>query len=246
MIRCPHCQGYTRVVNSRPTRQSMRRRRRCRSCGYMWTTYELIADLETLFKAVVKECEPLRRRLRYIEAEIYELGKALRSLQLVAKGQGSTITRGLAHPARQRTWTTLERRNLVELYPNTPAVLLAERFGRTTQAIYQQARKIGLTKERRNASAHEAEDRTQRQEGSEGRENPFASDRESAGAGGQVQERKVDAPKERKVQKDDQREYKPGEISWETPETGSSDSPRHGSTVRSGGSNSPGKYPKKG
>ena len=200
MIRCPHCQGYTRVVNSRPTRQSMRRRRRCRSCGYMWTTYELIADLETLMTAVVKGCEPLRLRLRYIETEIYELGKALRSLQLLAKGQGVNITRGLAHPARQRTWTGLERQNLTELYPTMPAVLLAERFGRTTQAIYQQASKMGLTKEKRNASSHEAEDSTQHEEGSEGRENPFASDRKGAGTGGQVQEGdKVDASKEREV-----------------------------------------------
>ena len=175
MIRCPHCQGYTRVVNSRPTKRSMRRRRRCRSCGYMWTTYELIADLETLLKSVVDDCEPLRKRLRHIESEMYELGKALRSVQVASQGHGPTIALGLARQARQRTWTALERQNLVELYPTMPAVLLAERFGRTIQAVYQQARKLKLAKERRNASTHKAEDSTEHQQGCESREAAEAS-----------------------------------------------------------------------
>lgn len=41
MIFCPTCKGVSRVVDSRVTGNSIRRRRRCESCGERWSTYEV-------------------------------------------------------------------------------------------------------------------------------------------------------------------------------------------------------------
>jgi len=37
---CPQCQGDSRVVETRPARHHVRRRRECVVCGYRWTTKE--------------------------------------------------------------------------------------------------------------------------------------------------------------------------------------------------------------
>jgi transcriptional regulator NrdR family protein len=37
---CPWCSGDTKVIESRPDRLTVRRRRVCRGCGQRFTTYE--------------------------------------------------------------------------------------------------------------------------------------------------------------------------------------------------------------
>ena len=37
---CQVCQGPTCVLDSRPTEQGIRRRRKCLDCGFRFTTYE--------------------------------------------------------------------------------------------------------------------------------------------------------------------------------------------------------------
>lgn len=42
---CPHCDGETRVVDSRPTQDNVRRRRQCLICGERFTTVEVDIDM---------------------------------------------------------------------------------------------------------------------------------------------------------------------------------------------------------
>lgn len=42
MVVCRHCRWpETRVVDSRSTDETVKRRRRCTDCGYAWNTYEV-------------------------------------------------------------------------------------------------------------------------------------------------------------------------------------------------------------
>ena len=47
-FRCPHCEGRMHVTDSRQSkyrgRDSIRRRRRCKKCGYALTTFETISS----------------------------------------------------------------------------------------------------------------------------------------------------------------------------------------------------------
>ena len=43
---CPKCNGKSRVINSRPYCNGIRRRRECSVCGYKWNTIEITMDLE--------------------------------------------------------------------------------------------------------------------------------------------------------------------------------------------------------
>lgn len=40
MIPCPVCEGTSRVLDSRPNENGIRRRRKCEACGHRWTTNE--------------------------------------------------------------------------------------------------------------------------------------------------------------------------------------------------------------
>ncbi len=166
MFSCPKCSGRSKVVDSRPTKRSIRRRRYCTSCGDMWVTYELTEDLEGLLKSVVDRCEPLRTRLRHIESEMYELGKALRHIQTAAnEPTGYTLPRSRPRQARANLWSNLEMEVLERDYNDCGAGVLAKRLGRSKLAIYQQARKRGITRGRRHASTHKAEDLPEHQQG---------------------------------------------------------------------------------
>ena len=41
-LRCPHCHGVTRCVDSRFTEEGRRRRRECSNCEARFNTYELV------------------------------------------------------------------------------------------------------------------------------------------------------------------------------------------------------------
>ncbi|WP_425463279.1 hypothetical protein [Methylobacterium terricola] len=42
MMICRHCQWpEVRVIDSRSTAETVKRRRRCTDCGYTWNTYEV-------------------------------------------------------------------------------------------------------------------------------------------------------------------------------------------------------------
>ena len=43
---CPVCGSGTRIINSRGDEESVRRRRKCRECGYRFSTIEMEVDLQ--------------------------------------------------------------------------------------------------------------------------------------------------------------------------------------------------------
>lgn len=45
MIICGKCGGTSSVTDSRPVHSTVRRRRKCESCGFKWTTFEMGSDL---------------------------------------------------------------------------------------------------------------------------------------------------------------------------------------------------------
>lgn len=50
-MRCPHCgESDTRVIDTRATGNSVRRRRECQKCGQRFTTYENIAPTLNIIK----------------------------------------------------------------------------------------------------------------------------------------------------------------------------------------------------
>lgn len=98
-MRCPYCgELETRVVDSRPVGDGIRRRRKCSGCGARFTTYERVQQANIfvvkkdgrreeynrskLYAGVRKACEkrPLRtgavdKLVDSIEADIYRTGK---------------------------------------------------------------------------------------------------------------------------------------------------------------------------
>ena len=47
-MKCPHCQSLQhRVIDSRPRKDHIRRRRECLDCGHRWTTRELEEEHQT-------------------------------------------------------------------------------------------------------------------------------------------------------------------------------------------------------
>ena len=97
---CPYCRvGDSRVVDSRPVRDTIRRRRECLECRQRFTTYERIApisllvvkkdgrreqfDREKLYRGIVTACakrpisdEEIETVVGRLENELYALGKA--------------------------------------------------------------------------------------------------------------------------------------------------------------------------
>ena len=54
---CPICDSDTRITDSRPDCESVRRGRECRNCGYRFTTIEIDKDL---YERTIKEKEANR------------------------------------------------------------------------------------------------------------------------------------------------------------------------------------------
>ncbi len=97
---CPYCrEGDSRVVDSRPVRDTIRRRRECLECRQRFTTYERIApisllvvkrdgrreqfDRGKLYRGIVTACakrpisdEEIEAMVGRLENALYALGKA--------------------------------------------------------------------------------------------------------------------------------------------------------------------------
>ena len=94
-MQCPFCGEDSKVLDSRPTNESIRRRRRCNSCKRRFTTYERLGpsdlrvtkrdervepfDHEKLVRAMARVCagrpvshETLVRQARTIEAQLMD------------------------------------------------------------------------------------------------------------------------------------------------------------------------------
>src|SRR5215831_17595800 len=87
---CPECRGKTSVTETRESPRGVRRRRRCRSCGYRFTTFECavvqivtqratltadIPDATEIAREVVGELEDrlaLEKRLDALPSDVVE------------------------------------------------------------------------------------------------------------------------------------------------------------------------------
>ena len=79
-MKCPYCaHGESRVVDSRPTDDSIRRRRECDACQKRFTTYETVESLPML---VVK---------RDGARQAFDRGKLLRSLMRACDKRSVTL-----------------------------------------------------------------------------------------------------------------------------------------------------------
>lgn len=73
-MKCPFCADSTRVTDSRPTLDGIRRRRECSACGRRFTTHERLASSEiAVVKAGGRAPEP------------FQLEKLIESLRRVSK-----------------------------------------------------------------------------------------------------------------------------------------------------------------
>ena len=99
-MRCPYCgETESRVIDSRPVGEGVRRRRKCSNCGARFTTYERVQprnvfivkkdgrreeySRDKLYAGIRKACEKrplptgaIDKLVDSIEAEIYKAGKA--------------------------------------------------------------------------------------------------------------------------------------------------------------------------
>lgn len=75
-MNCPFCSGSTRVVDSRPAGEGVRRRRECERCGKRYTTLE---------RDIWPEIRVLKARARPVE--IFDRAKVLRSLEKVCRNR---------------------------------------------------------------------------------------------------------------------------------------------------------------
>lgn len=96
-MRCPQCGSESRVIESRPTEDSIRRRRECTNpaCGYRYTTYEHLEerpllvvkqdgrrqafDRDKLIRGVVRACHKLPVSIEQIESLVTDVERELRS-----------------------------------------------------------------------------------------------------------------------------------------------------------------------
>jgi transcriptional repressor NrdR len=99
-MHCPYCrEGDSRVIDTRPVRDAIRRRRQCMECGQRFTTYERIApisllvvkrdgrrepfDRHKMYRGIVMACakrpisdEAIESLVGRLENELFALGKA--------------------------------------------------------------------------------------------------------------------------------------------------------------------------
>lgn len=62
-MRCPECNSIdSRVIDSRPTENKVRRRRECTKCGFRFTTYEFIEDIPLMVIKKDNSIEPFDRK----------------------------------------------------------------------------------------------------------------------------------------------------------------------------------------
>lgn len=68
-MKCPACNHPdSQVTDSRPVRDEIRRRRKCKSCGFRWTTHELMTT----------EADLARQAFNHLKQDMIELVNNLR------------------------------------------------------------------------------------------------------------------------------------------------------------------------
>lgn len=72
---CPHCGGATKVVDSRPSEDSVQRRRECLCCKQRFSTTEVDLQLYTKLASTlsVSENKNVRKAIEYIKKAMEEI-----------------------------------------------------------------------------------------------------------------------------------------------------------------------------
>ena len=65
IMNCPKCQAKTAVIDSRPHKGTVRRRRKCKKCGHRLTTYET-----TNSKFVEGENRRLKTKIKELQKDV--------------------------------------------------------------------------------------------------------------------------------------------------------------------------------
>ena len=61
-MKCPECScEESKVIDSRPTENKVRRRRECIQCGYRFTTYEIVEEIPLMVMKKDNSIEPFDR-----------------------------------------------------------------------------------------------------------------------------------------------------------------------------------------
>lgn len=72
-MNCPKCGGRSLVIDSRPRKAGVLRRRECASCAQRYSTVETIAD----DRAISSDLAKLLKRFKQVEEELYRLNERL-------------------------------------------------------------------------------------------------------------------------------------------------------------------------
>lgn len=74
---CPQCQGHTQVIDSRPKRGGITRRRACTKCGHRLTTFEGEENLSAIAanQAILAVVKTLRTLATELEQAIADDGE---------------------------------------------------------------------------------------------------------------------------------------------------------------------------
>lgn len=76
MRHCPHCHCGSHVTDTRETDTTVKRRRKCRKCGWTWTTYEAVFNSEHEIKRLLKQAAKLKQTVEKLHKASLRHGAA--------------------------------------------------------------------------------------------------------------------------------------------------------------------------
>ena len=159
-MNCPYCNGNSRVVDSRPLIDSIRRRRECESCRRRFTTYEKTAPAEirvskrgsrppeefrtdklvACLERVCRGCQIPRNAIaqltRSIEAEVVDQGKGqLRSID-IARIVALRLSELSELASHRFVINYIQENGTSSLDPRTEEVRISEEEARTQYLLF--------------------------------------------------------------------------------------------------------------
>ena len=142
---CPRCKSLTHVQDSRPTGGSVRRRRKCGSCGHRITTFETPFNLADLLRS-------LSARLKHLEGEIAhvaDIAVGYMNGKLRRPKRGSSHMQKLQpHQRRRPTYSEKDIDRFVAAYvAGATANEVAAQYGINPKSFRQMLHLRGVTRE---------------------------------------------------------------------------------------------------
>lgn len=119
-MKCPECRGVSILtVDSRPTSNTIRRRRMCQSCGCRWTTHEVSQIAYEFYLAQLERVKELEQQITIF------------------------TTTGYGKHNRGRLWTKSDEDRLKVLYyENVPYTDIAKIMNRSYKSIENKVNKL--------------------------------------------------------------------------------------------------------